>query len=124
MMPKKEASIDAVNTPAPQTLRFLNIRGRTVAFSCFQTRMTTKQAIKTPKATDNEITLAFDHEYIEPPYWRASKRHTRAGTKNEVPKRSNCLSCARHPVSRERTRFGAWKKKIKTVVTAPKGRLI
>jgi hypothetical protein len=29
--------------------------------------MTTKQAIKTPKATDNEIILAFDHQYIEPP---------------------------------------------------------
>jgi hypothetical protein len=68
MMPKKEAPTAAENAAEPQTLRFLKIRGGTVALSFFQIWMATKEAIDNPKSTNKAMTLPLDHGYFEPPH--------------------------------------------------------
>lgn len=68
IIPKKEAPSAAENIADPQMLRFLKIRGGTVASSPFQIWMATNAAIANAKITNKATTLPLDHAYVEPPH--------------------------------------------------------
>lgn len=84
-----------------------------------------KMHMRTPKTTNRAMMRALDQAYLEPPHWRASKRQTTAGMNTRVPGRSSCPSFCFQEWSLLICVPGALKKKkMKKMVTAPRGRLM
>jgi hypothetical protein len=122
---KKEEPRHSPKKADPHTFLFMNTRGGTVAVSCFHIWIETKAIIKTPNRTKSAIMRPLDHSYLEPPHCRASSKQMTPGMKQMVPSMSSTriLSLRVEPACRAFLGDGK-KKRMKTAVTAPKGRLM
>jgi hypothetical protein len=106
-------------------LRFVISFGGTVALSPFQNWIAMKAAIRRPKTTKSAMMRPLPQGYWTPPQVRAKRRHTMAGMKTAVPKRSNSLIRSPQESSLTAARSGDLKKNAMTMmVMAPIGKLM
>jgi hypothetical protein len=106
-------------------LRWVMSLGGTVALSPFQNWIAMKAAMRRPKMTKSAMMRPLPQGYLVPPQVRAKRRHTMAGMKTAVPKRSNSLTRSFQGSSATAARWGDLKKKaMTTMVMAPIGRLM
>jgi len=66
------------------------MRGGTVAVSCFLDWTAIKAISRTPKITSNVTIRPSFQGYVDPPHWRARRRHTIQGRKHKLPRGSSC----------------------------------
>ena len=77
------------------------------------------------KRTRRAMMRLLDQEYLVPPHWRASRRHTIAGTKAKVPRGSICANFCASPDGTLDTCGGDLKKNDSTSMARPPiGRLM
>lgn len=143
---KNEAPKQNMNHAPKTMLRFLRIRGGTVALSpchnCTPAKATpsipatTKSAMIFPVRNQRDSTPIIQRLqrygispsfqwYFDPPHCRASKRHIIQGKKMIVPTGSNCFVRSQKPIEFSCSRGGEVKNSaMPTIVTAPIGRLM
>ena len=105
-------------------LRFLTIRGGTVAFSCFNIWTPMKAIIRTPNRTRRATIRQLFQAYVDPPHCKARRRQTTPGMKKNVPTGSS-FSIFSRTVRPEFAGAGALRMKAMMMsVTAPMGKLM